>query len=199
MTRKILRKRLTKPPRMVCCGAKWGGVGASPAFSFSSRLLSREQANSSTAVPRVEGEPGDMAFRGTYEHTVDDRGRVAVPARYRHEFVDGVVLALSPEGCLEIYTPDGFDEMSNQVTAEPATHLKGRRLRRGFFARSWDAELDRQGRILIPAQLRETAHLNGAVVINGRRECLEVWNRDRWQKELEEVQAAYAAELESLE
>jgi MraZ protein len=140
-----------------------------------------------------------MAFRGEFEHTVDDRGRVAIPARYRREFAEGVVLTLSPEGCVEVYTPQGFDEMSTLVTAEPATHLKGRRLRRGFFARSWDAELDGQGRILIPAQLRETARLNGSVVINGRRECLEVWNSDRWRAELAEVEAAYAAELESLE
>ena len=140
-----------------------------------------------------------MAFRGTYEHTVDDRGRVAVPARYRHEFAEGVVLARSPDGCVEVYTPQGYDEMSNLVTAEPAVHLKGRRLRRGFFADSWDAELDRQGRILIPAPLREAARLDGAVVINGRRECLEIWNRDRWEEELNQVQAAYATELESLE
>jgi MraZ protein len=158
-----------------------------------------------------------MAFRGTYEHTVDDRGRVAIPARYRHEFAEGIVLTLSPEACVEIYTSQGFDDMANLVTAKPATRLKGRRLRRGFFARSWDAELDRQGRILIPAQLRETAQLNGAVIINGRRECLEVWNRDRWliingrreclevwnrdrwQEELQQVEEAYAAELESLE
>ncbi len=140
-----------------------------------------------------------MAFRGTYEHMVDDRGRVAIPARYRHEFAAGRVLTRSPDGCVEIYTPDGYDEMSNLVRAEPATHRKGRRLRRRVFGRSWDAELDRQGRILIPAQLREAAQLNGAVIINGRRECLEVWNRDRWEKELEEVEATYAAELESLE
>lgn len=140
-----------------------------------------------------------MAFRGTYEHTVDDRGRVAIPARYRHEFAEGAVLAASPEGCVEVYTVDGFDEMSRLVTAEPATHLRGRRLRRGFFGRSWDAELDRQGRILIPQTLREEARLDGAVVINGRRECLEVWNRDRYEEELRQVQEAYASELESLE
>ena len=184
---------------MVCCGAKWGGVGFSCPFLFAHACPGSEQANTSTAVPYGEGEPGQMAFRGTYEHTVDDRGRVAIPARYRHEFAEGIVLTLSPEGCLEIYTQEGFDEMSNLVTAEPATHLKGRRLRRGFFARSGDAELDRQGRILIPAQRRETAQLNGAVIINGRRECLEVWSHDRWEKELEQVEAAYAAELESLE
>ena len=140
-----------------------------------------------------------MAFRGTYEHTVDDRGRVAIPARYRHEFAEGIVLTLSPEACVEIYTSQGFNDMANLVTAKPATRLKGRRLRRGFFARSWDAELDRQGRMLIPAQLRETTQLNGAVIINGRRECLEVWSRDRWQEELQQVEEAYAAELESLE
>ena len=140
-----------------------------------------------------------MAFRGIYEHTVDDRGRVAIPARYRHEFAEGLVLTLSPEGCLEVYSPEGFDEMANLVPAKPATRLRGRRLRRGFFARSWDAELDRQGRILIPLQLREAAQLNGAVIVNGRRECLEIWNRDRWQAELQEVETAYATELESLE
>lgn len=140
-----------------------------------------------------------MAFRGTYEHTVDDRGRVAIPARHRHEFVDGVILTLSPERCVEVYNEDGFNEMSNLVKAEPATHLKGRRLRRRLFGRSWDAELDGQYRILIPAQLREAAQLSGPVIVYGRGECLEIWNRDRWQEELQEVEDAYAAELESLE
>src|SRR3970282_2622809 len=109
-----------------------------------------------------------MKVRGTYEHTVDARGRVAIPARYRHEFVDGIILTLSPEGCLEVYNEDGFVEMSNLVQAEPASHLTGRRLRRRLFGRSWDAELDGQGRILIPAQLPEAAHLNRAVLVYGR-------------------------------
>lgn len=139
-----------------------------------------------------------MAFRGAYEHTVDDRGRVAVPARYRHLFTDGVVLVLSPEGCVEVYTPAGYEQMASLVTTEPPTHVKGRRLRRGFFARSWDAELDRQGRILIPAPLREAAQLNGAVIVSGRHECLEVWNRDRWQQEIGQVGDIYGQELESL-
>lgn len=140
-----------------------------------------------------------MAFRGRYEHTVDDRGRVAMPARYRREFDDGAVLTLSPEGCVEVYTIKSFDEMSEHVIAEPPTHLKGRRLRRAFFGLSWDAELDGQGRILIPQQLRDDAGLEGPVVIHARRECLEVWNRERYTEELRQVREAYAAELESLE
>ncbi len=140
-----------------------------------------------------------MTFRGTYEHTVDDRGRVAIPARYRHLFSEGAVLLLGPEGCVEVYSPQGYEQAAALVTAEPATHLKGRRLRRGFFSRSWDAELDRQGRILIPAPLREAADLNGGVIISGRRECLEIWNRQRWEQEMAEVADAYGSELESLE
>jgi MraZ protein len=139
-----------------------------------------------------------MTFRGTYEHTVDDRGRVAIPARYRHVFSEGAVLVLSPEGCVEVYSPEGYEQMAALVTTEPATHLKGRRLRRGFFARSWDADLDRQSRLLIPAPLREAAHLNGAVVISGRRECLEVWNRQRWEQEVADLADVYGSELESL-
>jgi len=139
-----------------------------------------------------------MTFRGTYEHTMDDRGRVAIPARYRHLFTEGAVLALGPEGCLEVYTLAGYEAMMSLMTAEPATHLKGRRLRRGFSARSWDAELDRQGRILIPAPLREAAQLNGSVVISGRHECLEIWNPQRWQQELAAVAQAYGPEMESL-
>lgn len=136
-----------------------------------------------------------MAFRGTYHHTVDDKGRVAIPARYRHEFAEGIVLTLQPEGCVEVYPTRTFEEVSSLFTEEPATHLKGRRMRRGFFPRSEDAQLDRQGRILLPAEYRREADLNGAVVIIGRRECLEIWNPQRWEQEQREVAATYAAEL----
>ncbi len=135
-----------------------------------------------------------MAFRGTYEHTLDDRGRVALPARYRHEFIDGAVLTLGPEGCIEVYTPVGFNDMSDSVAAEPATTTYGRRSRRRFDAQSFDTELDRQGRILIPARFRETAGINGGVIIAGRRECLEIWNPQRWERELQEATAGSSSE-----
>lgn len=124
-----------------------------------------------------------MAFRGTYEHTLDDRGRVALPARYRQDFIQGVVLTQGPEGCIEVYTTAGFEEMSVDFASEPATTLRGRRSRRRFQAQSFDTELDRQGRILVPARFRQMAGLNGAVTIIGRHECLEIWNPDAWAAE----------------
>ena len=138
-----------------------------------------------------------MSFRGTYEHTVDDRGRVAIPARYRHEFAEGVVLTLGEEGCIEVFTASGFAEMSDLVAAEPATTAEGRRSRRRFDAQSWDTELDRQGRILIPVQFREAAALDGPVVIAGRRECLEIWSPQRWERELRDATAGSSTGPES--
>jgi MraZ protein len=129
---------------------------------------------------------------------MDDRGRVPIPARFRHLFTDGAKLTLSPDGCVEVWTNEGFERMEERVTAEPATTQKGRRLRRGFSVRSWDVELDRQGRVLIPQYLREKAGLDGTVIIAGRIECLEIWNQRRWEEEMEQVEATYREELESL-
>jgi MraZ protein len=134
-----------------------------------------------------------MAFRGTFEHTLDDRGRVALPAKYRHEFQGGVILTVGSEGCIEVYTPAGFDKMSDDFASAPATTIEGRRSRRRFEAQSDDTELDRQGRILVPARFRNLAGLNGAVVIIGRRECLEIWNPERWAAESEAAMASPAA------
>lgn len=125
-----------------------------------------------------------MGFRGLYDHTVDDRGRVAIPARYRQEFIAGAVLNMSADGCVQVYTPQGFEEKSNREASVPDTAQFGRRSRRRFDATSFDVELDRQGRILLPPRLREGAALQGPVVIAGVRECLEIWNPERWDEEL---------------
>ena len=129
-----------------------------------------------------------MGFRGIYDHTVDDRGRVAIPARYRQEFLTGAVVWLSREGSVQVYTTAGFEEKSNREASIPDTFLNGRRSRRRFDALSFDAELDRQGRILLPQRFREAAELRGPVVISGCRECLEIWNPAKWDEELQASQ-----------
>lgn len=132
-----------------------------------------------------------MAFRGSFEHTLDDRGRVAIPAKYRAEFPNNTaVITPSPEGCLRVFPEAAFQQMSEEVASVPATTLEGRRARRLFDAQAFDAELDRQGRILIPAPLRQSAGLNGVVVVAGNRECLEIWNPERWRRELEGAEAS---------
>ena len=138
-------------------------------------------------------------FRGIFEHSLDNRGRLAVPARYRDAFADGGVLVPSADGCLELYPSDSYDETAQSLTAENRNHRRARRLRRAVFARSWDLELDRQGRILIPQALREQVHLGGNAVIVGGRECVEIWDSERWAQELAEVEREFATDLETLD
>ena len=140
-----------------------------------------------------------MVFRGTYEYAIDGRGRLPLPARFRDVFAEGMVLVQSPDGCLDVYTPSGYDAWAGFLTQQSANRQRARRLRRGFFARSFDVDLDRQGRILVPAFLRQHADLSGSVLLVGRGECLEIWNPKRWEAEAALVDEEYDATLESME
>jgi len=126
--------------------------------------------------------PGEE-FWGIFDLTLDDRGRVAVPARYRHLFERGAMLVQGLDGQVELWTVEGYKTSSLEFTEESMTTAEGRRLRRQRYAPAWDVELDRQGRVLVPAKLREKAALDGAVIVSGRGECLEIWNPQRWQAE----------------
>lgn len=136
-------------------------------------------------------------FRGKYEHTVDDRGRVSIPARYRNEFAGGIVLVMSADGCIEVYTEAGFNDVASHVAVEPPTSPEGRRARRAFYSESFDTELDRQGRILIPPRLRQLAAVDGTVVIAGRKECLEIWNPHRLEDVTQAANGASSTEQAS--
>src|SRR6202008_937721 len=148
-----------------------------------------------------QGTSGDwhMAFRGSFDHTLDDRGRVAIPAKYRAEFPNNLaVITPSPEGCPRAFPEAAFHEEVAEIASMPATTLEGRRRRRAFSPQAFDAELDRQGRILIPAQLRTMAGLDGNVTIVGNHESLEIWDPGRWQREMEIVDSA-SPEAQGLE
>lgn len=140
-----------------------------------------------------------MEFRGIYEYAIDGRGRSPIPARYREAFEDGVVLVQNPDGCIDVYTPAGYDAWASFLTKEKPNRQRSRRLRRGFFARSIDVEVDRQGRILVPPFLRQHAELSGAVVMVGRGECLEMWEPKRWEGEQALIDEEYDTALESME
>ncbi len=120
-----------------------------------------------------------------------------MPARYRDAFAEGGVITQGPDGCLELYTAAEFDRTGEDLTSEPASHQRGRRLRRALYGRSFDVDLDRQGRVLIPAGLREAAGLSGAAVLWGRRECLEIWSQAAWTAEKSVVEREFSANLEA--
>lgn len=125
-------------------------------------------------------------FLGRYEYAMDERGRVPVPPRYRNAFARGAVISQGPEPCLRLFTSESFEQQAELYTQEPATERSARKTRRSFFARSFSVELDRQGRILLPAALRSHAGLEGAVVVIGSGEWLEIWAPERLEEEMEE-------------
>ena len=126
-----------------------------------------------------------MFFFGTFEHAIDERGRVAIPARYRRAFVDGGVLRVGPEGAVEMYTNTTFEEeVERRLGVEDGNRTQeARRTRRSFLSEAYAVDLDKQGRILVPPQIRERSSLGGKVLIIGCGDYLELWHPDDWAGE----------------
>ncbi len=139
-----------------------------------------------------------MYFYGTFEHAIDERGRVAIPAVYRQEFTAGGVVRVSAEGCVELYTHQGFEaEAQRRLSAEESTRSRAaRRTRRSFLAGAYPIDLDRQGRILLPQVVRSGASLNGRAAIVGCGDYMEIWERDSWTREQSALAAQEADEDE---
>jgi len=127
-------------------------------------------------------------FTGEYRHTVDDKGRIAVPARFRVQLGAGAVVSRWLDACLAIHTQAGWDELAAKVAALPITDQASRRFQRFVFAGAAEVELDRQGRILLPAFLRESIALGNEAVVVGSRDHAEIWVPATW--------ATYGQELD---
>jgi MraZ protein len=120
-------------------------------------------------------------FTGEYRHTVDEKGRLAIPARFRAQLEGGAVVSRWIDGCLAIHTRAGWDELSTKISAVPLTDPAGRLLERYVFAGAMEAELDRQGRVLVSAFLREAAGITTDALVLGVRNHGEIWAPDRWR------------------
>ena len=127
-------------------------------------------------------------FTGEYRHTVDDKGRIAVPAKFRVQLGAGAVVSRWLDACLAIHTEQGWEALAAKVAALPITDQSARRFQRLIFAGAAEVELDRQGRILLPAYLREHIDLGNEAVVVGSRDHAEIWVPATW--------ATYAQGLE---
>ncbi|MXX31233.1 MAG: hypothetical protein F4Z51_03135 [Chloroflexi bacterium] len=139
-----------------------------------------------------------LDFTGEYEHRIDDRGRLAIPAAYRMLFEHSGYLLPGPDGQLELYTPEGYAQEKRTRTANNKLRAEDRRLARGFFGRVRQVDLDRQGRIVIPQPMREQRGLSGDTTIIGMGDYLEIWNSDAWRSEQSEIDDSYAQLLQDL-
>lgn len=116
---------------------------------------------------------------GEYRHSLDSKGRVFIPAKLREELGDVFYITLSMDSCLSAYSADSWSEFSAKVNA--MSYVKQRKMR-PLFAYAAKCELDNQGRTLIPAHLREYAHLTKNVTIIGCNNHAEIWDEEQWSK-----------------
>ena len=135
-------------------------------------------------------------FLGEYEHNMDDKGRLAVPARFRDELGDGVVVTRGFDRCLMGFPRAIWDQLAQQVSGLSLGQGEARNLRRLLFSGAADVMLDRQGRILIPQNLREYATLGDQVIIAGLNTHFEIWDTTRWNEVIDtlDVNASTIAE-----
>jgi MraZ protein len=131
-----------------------------------------------------------VAFRGIYEHSLDSKDRLTVPSRFRAALSDGVVLSKGFDPCVWLHTPEGYDDLSARfLTPHSPFGREARSMRRRFHGGSFDEKLDSAGRIRVPKSLLEHARLDGACVVVGNGEYLEIWNAEAWAKQEEELDA----------
>ncbi len=120
-------------------------------------------------------------FIGEYQHALDTKGRVAIPARFRSKLVKGAILVKGIENCLYVYTIEAWEEKARELDTADLTPAQRRLIERRFFGTAFECELDAQGRIVIPANFRLYAHLTREVSIVGTRHRFEIWSTAEWE------------------
>jgi len=136
-------------------------------------------------------------FIGTYEHTIDEKSRLTLPARFREAMGEGVVLARGLDGNVAVYPGETWTTtVEARISALDPLSREARELRRFFFSGAAESKVDRQGRILVPAVLTRHAGLERDVVVAGNYDHLELWNPAAWEQQLHAVEgsAEHAAE-----
>ena len=121
-------------------------------------------------------------FMGEYNHTIDAKGRLIVPAKFREELGEAFVITNGNDGCLNIYTEEAWETFLEKLKLLPNNRDK-REIVRMFVAKANQVEVDKQGRILVPPALREHAGLEKDVVLAGAIDKIEVWDKAKWDVE----------------
>ena len=120
-------------------------------------------------------------FMGEYNHTIDAKGRLIVPSKFRELLGNGFVVTKGLDGCLFVYPNEEWATIEEKFRSIPLTTKDARKFSRFFFAGAASCEVDKQGRILLPQGLREYAGLQKDVVLAGVLSRIEIWSKERWQ------------------
>ena len=129
-------------------------------------------------------------FYGEYEHTVDEKNRLTLPARFRNALAGGVVLARGIERNIDVYPRESWDANVARIADLDSLTREAREMKRYVFAGAAVAELDRQGRVLVPPHLAEHASLGKDVLVAGVHDHIEIWDRALWVDHLSAIEGS---------
>ena len=124
-------------------------------------------------------------FVGRYEHSLDSKGRVILPAKFRANFEKGGFLTEHAEGCLALWTPAEFERQMASMQERASTSREDRNRARVWASTSAEVEIDRQGRMPIPSLLRTFAGLDAEVLVHGAIDRVELWDPGRWAQQVQ--------------
>lgn len=129
-------------------------------------------------------------FYGEHEHTIDDKSRVTLPAKFRHSLADGVVLVRGIDGTVDVYPRATWEANMARIAELDSLNRESRDMKRFVFTGATQAELDRQGRVVLPPKLAERADLGKEVVVLGVHDHIEIWNRASWAEHLHAIEGS---------
>ena len=134
-------------------------------------------------------------FLGEYRHTIDNKCRLTIPAKFRELLQNQCVIAKGLDGCLTVYPMEEWALVCEKIDAKPSSDQKVRRFKRQFYASASVEVLDKQGRLSIPSALMEHAAIDKEVVIVGESNTFELWSVQRWNEQLSEDEEESFEEL----
>lgn len=138
-------------------------------------------------------------FMSEYNHTVDAKGRLIIPSKFREILGEEFVISKGMDGCLFVYANEDWKAFEQKLTSLPLINKEARQFARFFLAGAAQVEVDKQGRILLPANLREFAGLDKDVVLVGVGSRIEIWSKEKWDNAVDdENMDAIASAMETL-
>ena len=130
-------------------------------------------------------------FMGEYQHTVDTKGRLIIPAKFRDDLGDGFVITRGLDHCLFGYPIDEWRKLEEKLKELPMTKKDARAFARFFFSGATEVEIDKQGRINIPSTLIQHANLEKECVVVGVSSKIEIWSKDAWENYFSEAEESF--------
>jgi len=121
-------------------------------------------------------------FLGRFEHSVDNKGRVSVPARFRGELSGELIITRGNDRCLYLFTQEAWEPLAAKLNALPTGDADARNLRRAVFSAAEPVELDKQGRVMIPDHLRQYSGITANTSIIGLGSYIEIWDQQTWSE-----------------